>query len=167
MLRCWDVDAVGKLIYADPTGRYRVTIGHPVDGESRTIDLPRADGDMEALERLAKVRKSSLDRVPQIADVMWLSDGGFLVKPLATVEGAKIAQGGTIELFDSRGASRGRYTLPAHDANRDALYLRGGLLVIIEGGMSAMNAALMIESTPSDAVESDVIRVHAYDLTPE
>lgn len=168
-LRCWDVDGSGRLIYADPVGRYRVIIGHPADGESRVIDLPPMGADERALERLAKSTGRPLREVPRIADVQWLNDGCFLVKPMATVTEPTNSLGGTVELFDSSGKSLGRRAVHIdYDPARDAFFLRSRVLVIIKGGRSAMEVSLGLKSSPGNAPSgdfaSDVIRVHAYNL---
>jgi hypothetical protein len=168
-MRCWDVNAAGRVIYADPAGQYSVIVGHPADGDSRRIPLPEADTDRQNLERLAKVVGRPLSELPRIVDVQWLGHDSFLVKPMASVPDPANSQGGMIELFTSSGRSHGRRVLHCdYDPAQDSFFLRSSVLVIVKGGRSTMEAAIGLRykgpNDRSDAAASDVIRIHAYDL---
>lgn len=169
--RCWDINSAGQLLFADPDGRYRVTIGHPADGAVRTLDLPAAKGDDEALRKLASSTGTNVRDLPRIAALYWVNERLFLVKPMAGIEQQTSSRGGTFELFDADGKSHGRSKLNcSYDPDTDQFFLRNGMLVIIEGGKAAADAALqkkaaMIgEATPSPKSEPEVIRIHAHDL---
>lgn len=172
--RCWDINGEGRLIFADPSGRYRVAIGHPADGETRTLDLPSAKNDTRDIKKLAQSTGQEPGAIPLIASVYWLDSRYFLVKPMACVEARTSSRGGTFELFDTSGKSHGRAALRCdYDWERDGFFLRNGILVILKGGKSAIDASIrqkaamlgksMKPSASNDAV-SDVIRVYAYDL---
>jgi hypothetical protein len=163
--RCWDVDADGRIIYAEPSGKYSVVIGHPVDGESNTVDLPVAETDSVDLSRVAESMGRSVSELPRIVDIHWIGADRFLVKPAATVVGSRFTQGGIVEVFDTEGDSYGRYTLYDDiDGSYDSLFLRNGCMVIVEGGWSARRASVGIKSAQSEGIDSDAIRVHLYDL---
>lgn len=174
MARGWDVDDDGTVIYADPAGRYRVLIGHPADGPSRTIDLPAAPSDASALRAVAKSAGRRVENLPRIASVHWLDGGWFLVEPGAAATAPKPGLVGTFEAFDARGRSHGRKVVHCdYDPARDALFIRRGMLVVINGGRSAMEASLKqmgaligrhVDAPPASAGAPDVIRISLYDL---
>lgn len=163
-MRCWDADAAGRLIYADPNGSYRVFIGHPADGKSVVVELQEAESDDRDLERRAKAMKCPMESVPRIADVQWVGRDRFLVKPTAAASGPRMWQSGIVEVFDLAGNSYGRRVLAGdYDPEYDALFLRGRVLVIIRGGMSLLMSSLQI-APKETGTPPDMIAVEAYDL---
>ena len=176
-VRDWDVDPAGRVIYADPMGKYRVTIGHPADGESQTFDLPEDENDRRNLQRLAKSMGRSASDLPRVAAVYSIDDGFFLVKPTACISDLTESEGGELEMFDYSGKSLGRHTLECdYDPSYDGFFLRNGVLVVVKGGKAAVEASIrqqasmigehMESRSPGDQAsqQSDVIRVLAYDL---
>ncbi len=172
--RGWDISGKGRIVFADPAGRYRVTIGHPADGTSRQLDLMEKPTDEADLRRLAKSVGQDVGDIPRVASVYWVDEEHFLVKPSACLPGRTHSRGGTFELFDVAGRSGGRAHLDCdYDPDQDSFFLRFGTLVIIKGGKAATDAAIrqkaaMIgkpaDAPPADDSESEVIRVHAYNL---
>ena len=163
--RCWDVDAAGRLLFADPGGRYSVVIGHPMDGASRVIELSDSLEVDSECERAARSMGLSSNEMPRIADVLWVGRDRFLVKPMSTVMGPTITQGGTFEMFDNDGQSYGRFELYSDvEGRHDSLFLRNGFMVVVEGGWSARRAAAGIDPGESSGVDTAAIHIHAYDL---
>lgn len=172
--RYWDVDRAGRIIYADPSGAYRIFIGHPADGKSVVLDLPEQDTDTKNLERLAASVGRSQESLSRIAAVHWVGDERFLVKPMACIPGPTTSRAGTFELFDTSGFSYGREELECdYDPDSDQFFLRHGLLVIIKGGQSAIRADIsqkaaligkQIDSPASGETDWENIRVDAYSL---
>ena len=174
VMRCWDMDPNGKLIFADPSNRYAVVVGHPADGESKTIELPTRPTDEAALRRLAESTGWN-GEYPKIVNLYWLDGGRFLVVPGADADTRVMNQLGTFEVFDEKGRSGGRHALRCDfDPAQDSPYIRNGLLVIIKGGKSAndavyaqMAAMLGIKKDDVDAASEtalESIRVDVYDL---
>ncbi len=173
-VRCWDVDADGTIIYADPSNRYRVIIGHPIDGKSRSIDLPVEPMDEAKVRQLAKDYGWETGQYPRITHVYWLDEGRFLVVPGAAATEPVPSVLGVWEAFDESGRSLGRHPLRCDfDADQDWHYVRNGTLIVIKGGKSAseavhaqMAATLGIkpESNDDSVPATDVIRIDAYDL---
>jgi len=172
--RCWDVDTEGTIIYADPSNRYRVIIGHPVDGESRLIELPVQPMDEAKMRRLEEEYGWESGWYPRVSNVYWLDEGRFLVVPGAEATEPVPSVLGVWEAFDDRGRSLGRHPLRCDfDAGQDSYYVRNGTLVVIKGGKSANEAVhaqmaamlgIKAESSGDSAPASDVIRIDAYDL---
>jgi hypothetical protein len=167
-LRSWDVSAAGRLIYADPNGGYRVLIGHPADGRVESRGLTPAPGDEEAVAKRAKAEGRSPERYPRIADVQWITEDCFLIKPVAAATGDTLWQTGVVELFDLKGSSLGRRTVSCgYDPEQDSLFLRGSVVVVIRGGRSAFLAWTGTRPGTSTARRDDEIVVDAYDLAPQ
>ena len=167
-LRSWDVDSDGRVIYADPSGKYSVLIGHPASGKSSQLDLPPAPRDEDAIKARVRSASSTLETYPRIVDVQWIAKGQFLVKPTAAITEKKtLPPGGVMEIFDIQGRSLGRRAV-THDFNpeQDSLFLRGNTMVIVRGGVSSLKASFMVESKPN-AAEYEAIVVEVYDLTPQ
>ena len=175
VMRCWDMDAEGRLIFADPSNGYRVIIGHPADGESKTVVLAARPGDEESLRRLAKSTGWTKGGYPRITNLYWLDEGRFLVMPGAEARELVPSMLGVYEVFDPAGRSLGRRPLRCDfDPKQDSDYIRNGLLIVIKGGKSAndavyaqMAAMLGIKGDAADSNSqglADEIRVDVYDL---
>ncbi|MDH4036989.1 MAG: hypothetical protein OEY32_01255 [Candidatus Krumholzibacteria bacterium] len=165
-IRSWDVHPTGRLIYADPEGRSRVLIGHPADGPVEVLDLPAVSGDEEGIARRARAENRSPDSYPRIADVQWIGSDRFLIKPVAADPGVEIQQTGIVELFDTTGSSLGRRTIVCdYDPDQDTLFQRGGIIVIIKSGRSALLASFRTKPGEPVVQFEDEIIVEAYDLT--
>jgi hypothetical protein len=171
--RAWDLNEDGQLLFANPMGGYTVTIGHPVDGASQTIHLKPYQSDEKLLRKLAKDTGKHVEDIPRIAALYWIGNDHFIVKPMATVERKTISRGGLFELFDRRGRSYGRAPLSCdYNPEQDGFFIQNGILVIVEGGKAANDAAirqkaLLIGENPPPSPSSDppdFIRVCAYDL---
>jgi hypothetical protein len=172
--RYWDVNRDGRIVYADPSGAYRVVIGHPADGESVFIDLLEEDTDTDNLKRLADTVGLLRESLSRIAAVHWVGDERFLVKPMACIPGPTTSRAGTFELIDTAGNSYGREKLNIdYDPDYDELFIRHGILVVIKGGKAAVRADLsqkaaligkQIKQPTSAPPEYDGIRVDAYSL---
>ena len=166
-LRSWDVGATGRLIYADPDGGYRVLIGHPADGRVESLELAPAPGDEEAITRRARAERHSADTYPRIADVQWVTEEFFLIKPIAAAVGDKLWQTGVFELFDLNGVSFGRRaTSFDYNPDQDLLFLRGSIMVVIRSGKSAYLASIGVKLDAATAQPDDEIVVEAYDVMP-
>ncbi|MDH4038678.1 MAG: hypothetical protein OEX18_12060 [Candidatus Krumholzibacteria bacterium] len=172
----WDIAEDGTIIYADPSGEYRVFIGHPVDGVSQSIDLPEWNGDEDRY--LSFVERAHIQSpnstVLRVASVHWLGRGCFMVRPSAELSGVPAENGiGTFEVFRRNGDSLGRYTVYCDlDSANDTFFVRGNVLVVIRGAKSVARAAYpevlgpgKNRKTPS--LEVDEVRIRAYDLFSE
>jgi hypothetical protein len=132
-----------------------------------------ADTDERDLQRLAKTTGQRVRDIPRIASVYWVDNRLFLVKPMACIPRPTSSRAGTFELFDTDGKSKGRAILDCdYDPEQDAFFLRHGMLVIIEGGKAAVDAAIRqkaamigksVDRSSPDSV-SDVIHIRAYGL---
>lgn len=166
-LRSWDVGASGRLIYADPNGGYRVLIGHPADGRVESLDLAPVPGDEEAITRRARAEGHAVNTYPRIADVQWVTEECFLIKPIAAAVGDKLWQTGVFELFDLKGASLGRRAISFdYSPEQDLLFLRGSVMVVVRSGRSAYLASIGVKPDAATTRPDDEIVVEAYDLMP-
>ena len=168
-LRSWDIDATGRVVYADPDGKYTVQIGHPADGPSTRVPLAPAPGDEEALSKLAKSARVPLERYYRIVDVRWIASDRFLIKPTAAMPTKELRQDGTVEFFNLQGTSLGRRVIPSnYDRDADSFFIRGSTLVIIRSGKLTIDAWLTVKPKPGpQQAEDEEIVVEAYDLTPQ
>lgn len=163
-LRSWDVDDTGRLIYADPTGAYRVFVGHPADGKPLEVELTENKADIANLANRAKRMGRSLAEMPRIVDVQWVGRNLFLVKPTGATPDAKIWQSGTFELFDTDGKTHGRCVLaPDYEPEQDMLFLRGSLAILVRGGLSAVMAHVGARAKKPQS-GADELLVEAYRL---
>ena len=179
IVRSWDVDPAGRLIYADPNGGNAVFIGHPADGKSRKVELSEYEGDEDNLRRFAKSIGRPLSEVPRIAAVYSIMDGLFLVRPTACIHALDDIDGTEFEIVDYNGKSLGRHLLECdYDSSTDNLFIDKGTLVVVKGGKAAVEASikqqasmmgLKLESKTKErdddsSAGSDAIIVLAYDL---
>jgi len=169
----WDVAPDGRMLFADPGGEYRVTMGHPCDGEARVVDLPEWDGDDARVRELARrLERDPGASFPRIASLHWVDGKFFLVKPAAHVPLSQEAdRAGTYELFDEAGSSYGRYDVRCEfDPENDQLYLRGNVLVLVRGGQAVARSVyrdvpgLSQADKSAGAVEVEEVRVQAYQI---
>jgi hypothetical protein len=168
----WDIDADGTMIYGDPEGKYRVIVGHPSDGVSQAIELPEWEGDEERYrEILDKSPASVRGSILRVAEVQWLNDQYFLVRPTAELPDARSRNTiGTLEVFRRDGDSLGRYSVYcALDTNNDSFFIRGNVLIVVRGirdvARSAYSAVITPHADPG-AVQVNEVRVRAYELFP-
>jgi hypothetical protein len=170
---CWDINPSGVFIYADPAGAYRVYIGHPADGRTRALELPWRNTDDRSLQRFMDESgvHTDPDNVPRIISVNWLDDSHFMVQPTAAASAPKSGVIGTFDVFRSSGDCLGRFRVVTDfDDTSDSFFIRRDLLVVIEGGKSAVQASIPgigrpggPRSTAEDA-SSDEIRVRVHEL---
>jgi hypothetical protein len=174
VVRGWDINEAGTIIYSDPGGSYGVYIGHPADGETISVDLPQWEYDEERIEKYVKEtgNKTRADELSRIARVEWLDTEFFMVFPLAEVRTTPIANlVSTVEVFRRDGAGFGRFDIQCDfDPANDDVFIRGDVLVLIKGGKSVGRAiyshAQPHEKAPEEGLveDADEIRVVAYRL---
>jgi hypothetical protein len=172
VIHCWDINAAGEILYADPSGEYRVYIGHPADGAVKEVEPPEMAGDDGKVRELVKMIGGGLraDDVPRIAKLHWLDNTFFAVTPAAELKPPARGDVGTVEVFRRDGSSYGRYTIQCeYDPDNDEVFTRGDILVVVRGGKSVARAAFHDflpppEEGSSPPAEVYEIRVQAYRL---
>ena len=175
VMRCWDVSMAGRIIFADPSNGYRVIIGHPGDGESKTVNLTPKPTDDDNLKRLKESGGWKEGEYPRITNLYWLDEERFVVRPGAEARKLAPLELGVFDAYGEDGRSLGRHTLRCDfDPARDSHYIRNGLLIVIKGGKSANDAVyaqmaamlkLTTEAVKPDADDAvDSIRIDVYDL---
>jgi hypothetical protein len=156
-LRCWDADFRGRVIFADPEGAYRVHVGHPIDRSTTIIELP--DSPARATDR-----RNPGDQMPRIADVQWVDDTHFMVKPFTKDARGRVEIGGAIEMFETDGSSQGSLLLVEDfSPESDSFYVRAGLLIVIRGNREMQRTALQIPSPAISSHDGPMV-VEVYDL---
>ncbi len=179
----WDVNREGTILFLDPTGAFRVFVGHPFDGASEALDLPVRDEDAAAIRTFVEQtglggKKARLARTHYIFSVHWLDTRYFMVEPTALLSSTFSGSGmrrrvGAFEVFDRNGSSYGRFEIdvPFNPAT-DRYFLRRGLLVVVEGGRGAERAEHRLfeqisglpEQPPDAADQVEEVRVCVYRL---
>lgn len=159
----WDIGDDGTLLYADPEGGYAVWLRNPAAKRATKLELAAWPNDKKQIEEFK--RHVKLQRVPAIASVQWIDASRFSVRPAAEViRDAEKGVIGTFEVFDRDGSSYGRHTVSAdYRSERDDLFRRGNLAVIVQEGKALASSALQL--TPRNApVEERDVRIRVYRL---
>jgi hypothetical protein len=179
LMRGWDLNANGDLIFAEPNGEYSVSIREMRTNKIQAVDLLEHDSDAADFTNMCRSIGISPQSISKIAYIGWLDDNMFLVWPASTWQNETSTLIGTFELFDTSGMSYGRK--PVHcdyNPSNDQYFIRGGVLVVVKGGRSAIEATMGVQEKilgikrddpkTFDEVDhtdvQDVIVVQAYDL---
>jgi len=157
----WDIGNDGTLVYADPQGEYRVFVGYPPD--SRVLALPEWPRDADRLAR--QKRDLGATRIPRLTTVQWIDDTLFMVRPTAEIDPERTENLGTFEVFDRSASSYGRHTvMVTFDKERDDVFIRGDVVVVIQEGKGIARAAYHIADPRVADGEPREIRIRAYKL---
>jgi hypothetical protein len=167
----WDLNAEGDLIYADPAGLNKVNIRYSTDGRDAELRLPNPPEDVLDFRKLLDSLPSAANRanVPRIASVRWLDSEYFMTRPAAKWAPPTIETAGVFDVYSREGQSYGRFNISIpYDPSNDEIFIRGDLLILIQGGKSVARAhfALLSQTEPDLPEPSDVeeIRVRVYRL---
>jgi len=176
VIRSWDMNSRGEIIYADPAGGYRAMIGHPSAGNTEVLDLPVEPEDDDKIRELVKRIKNDgveLLEIHRIAALRWLDDRFLSVVPAAELQFPQ-PDGtlGTVEVFDRNGGSFGRFHINCeYDPANDVVMFQRDIAIVIHGGQAVARAPygelMPEEKQPETAEVPDEVyevRVWAYRL---